>query len=355
MAGDHRPTQVIITTGTIIKTLMVLLVGLLLYLLLDIILIILTSVVIASAVEPATKWFSQYKVPRIPAVLSVYILSFIIILGFLYIFIPPLFVDISHLATDLPNRVESIDFFSGFFEPITSVSGFKPSLNLSSMLSDLQRSVGNFSSGALNTTATLFGGAFSSILILVISFYLAVQEKGIDNFLRLVTPLQYEKYITALWHRSQTKIGQWMKGQILLGLIVGVLVFLGLTILGVRFAFVLAVLAAVMELIPVFGPIISAVPAIIIGVTDGLTTGLMVIGLYVIIQQFENHLIYPLVVKKIIGLSPIIVIIALIVGGKLFGFLGLILAVPIATILMEIVNDTEKRKMNALDTETLES
>ncbi len=178
---------------------------------------------------------------------------------------------------------------------------------------------------------------------------MAVQEKGIDSLIRIITPIQHEPYVIGLWRRTQYKIGSWVKGQILLSLLIGVLVFLGLTILRIRYAFVLAILAASLELIPIFGPIIAAVPAIMIALADGgLTVGLMVVGLYIIIQQFENHLIYPLVVKKIVGVPPIISIVSLIIGGKLFGFLGFILAVPLAAVIMELAADTEKKKLAAL-------
>ncbi|MDP3726617.1 MAG: AI-2E family transporter, partial [bacterium] len=174
---------------------------------------------------------------------------------------------------------------------------------------------------------------------------LSVQEKGIETFLRLVSPLRHEKRIISLWHRSQTKIGLWMQGQLLLGLIVGILVYLGLTILGVPYAFLLAVLSAVFEIIPMFGPILASVPAIALGFTESISLGLMVFGLYVIIQQFENHLIYPLVVRKVVGVSPILVIISLVIGAKLAGFLGILLAVPVAAALMELADDMQKEKI----------
>ena len=123
-------------------------------------------------------------------------------------------------------------------------------------------------------------------------------------------------------------------------------------ILGVKYALLLAILAAVTELIPLFGPILAAIPAILIGFLDGGTTlGLMVLGLYVIIQQFENHLIYPLVVKKVVGVPPLMVIIALLIGAQLAGFLGIIIAVPVAAALMEFVNDIEKDKKKTMVTE----
>jgi predicted PurR-regulated permease PerM len=136
-----------------------------------------------------------------------------------------------------------------------------------------------------------------------------------------------------------------MQGQFLLGALVAVLVFLGLTLLGFKHALLLAVLAGIFEIIPLFGPILSAIPAIIVGFADGgVATGLLVTGLYVVIQQFENHLIYPLVVNKVVGISPVFVIIALLVGGKLAGFIGILLAVPVSTVLVEYYLDIQREK-----------
>ncbi len=346
MTQSPAPQQLVISTGTIIRTVFILVVAFLLYLLLDLVLILLTAVVIASAVEPATRWFGKYHLPRVLAVLAVYLLSFFLIFGFVYFFIPPLFVDITQLSIALPSNATDLPIFEKLGPLSTFSGGFFPGLSIDSMLADLQSVLASFSGGTFTTASNVFGGAFSLIIILVISFYLAVQEKGIENFLRIISPLRYESYIVDLWKRSQYKIGQWMKGQLLLGLIVGVLVYLGLTILGVKYALVLAILAALFELIPIFGPILSAIPAVGLALATSPSTGLMVIGLYVIIQQFENHLIYPLVVKKIVGVPAIIVILALIVGGQLAGFLGIILAVPLATVIMELARDAERRKLN---------
>jgi len=164
------------------------------------------------------------------------------------------------------------------------------------------------------------------------------------NFLRLVTPHEHEAYVVNLWARSQRKIGKWLQGQILLALLVGVLVFIGLTILDVRYALALSILAATFEIIPVFGPILAAIPSVIVAFIQSPTLGLWVILLYVIVQQVENHIIYPLVVRKAIGVPPLLVILALLIGGKLGGLPGFILAVPIAATIMEFTNDVAERK-----------
>ena len=137
-----------------------------------------------------------------------------------------------------------------------------------------------------------------------------------------------------------------MQGQLLLSLIVGLLAFFGLTLLGVRDTLVLSLFVAVCEFIPLFGPIIGAVPAVLISYLDsGFTLALLAAGVFLLIHQLENHLIYPLVVRKIVGINPIIVIVSLIAGYELLGFLGIVIAVPLATIGMEYLRDVERGRV----------
>ena len=252
--------------------------------------------------------------------------------GYLY-FLAPFFL----LSQFHPYAaVAAVTFLAGVTALLLYLSAYA--------VSSLSGGLGSLPQSVAATAGGIFGGLFQFILVVVISFYLAVQPRGIESFLRLVTPVQREGYVLGLWQRSQQKIGAWMQGQLLLGLIIGVLVFLGLTIFNVEHALLLAILAAAFELIPFFGPVLAAVPAVMIAFSSSVTLGLVMIGFYIIIQQFENHLIYPLVVRKIIGVPPLVVILSLIVGTKLAGFMGLIIAVPVATVLLEILSDFEKSK-----------
>lgn len=342
-----------ITAGTFFKGVLVLLLFWLLFILKDLVLVVLTSVVLASAIEPATRWFAKYKIPRIPAVLIVYVALVSALIGVVYLFIPPLFSEVSRLASTLPEYLRSLELINTQSGQIGAqggqiVSGL-PEFSIQEWVRDIQNTIANFSGGALRTVSAVFGGVFSFLLIIVISFYLAVQERGVENFLRVITPTKHERYVLDLWARSQAKIGKWMQGQLLLGVLIGILVYLGLTVLGVPYALTLAIFAALMELIPIFGPIIAAVPAVILGFIDSPTLGLMVIGLFVIIQQFENHLIYPLVVRKVVGVPPLLVILALIVGGKLAGFLGVLISVPVAAAILEFTDDIQREKARLLE------
>lgn len=334
-------TSITITTGTIFKTIFILLLFVVVYMLRDLALIILTSVVLASAVGPAVKWFGKYKVPRVLAVVFVYLLVFGALGGLLFLFVPIFIDQVGQLASVLNNY---IDTFEQWSSPGNGISVLPESFSLSQSLDTLKASVSSLSGNILELAAMVFGGFFGFIMVVVLSFYMAVQEKGIEDFLRLVSPVQHEKYVIDLWKRSQSKIGKWMQGQLLLGVVIGVLVYLGLTILGIEYALVLALLAAVMELIPIFGPTLSAIPAIALGFVDSISLGFFVLALYVIIQQFENHLIYPLVVRKVVGVPPLIVILALVIGGQLAGFIGILLSVPMAAVIMEFAEDVQKKK-----------
>ena len=189
-----------------------------------------------------------------------------------------------------------------------------------------------------------FGSIFNVILIVLISFYLSIQERGIENFLRIILPVGQEEYAVDLWGRSRRKIALWMKGQMLLGIIVAVLTYLVLSLLGIQYALLLALIAGVMELVP-YGILVALIPAISFSyLSGGISTALMVAGAYVIIHQFEVFLFSPLVIKSVVGLSPLVVILSALIGFELGGFWGLVLAIPVAVFIMELMGDLEKKK-----------
>lgn len=343
-----QPVLIEFTPGTVIKTLVILFLAYLLFVLRDLFLIILTSVVIASAVEPITKWFMSKKIPRALAVILVYLSVILGIASLTTVFLPPLAHDIKSMILTIPQYIENVN--PSDIDKIPGLSlvfnQFTSSFSPGELIQKAGGYAGQASFGFFQTAGTIFGGLFSFVLIIVISFYLAVQDDGVSSFLRVITPVKHERYIIDLWKRSQRKIGLWMQGQLLLGVIVGVLTYLGLSILGVQNAFLLAIVAAVFELIPIFGPILSAIPAVGVAlIQDGFSLGLVTLGLYLIVQQFENHLIHPLVVKKIVGIPSLLAILALIIGYQLAGFLGMIIGVPVAAALMEFIADVEKRKV----------
>lgn len=330
-----------VSSGVIIKIILFGLLLAFLYAIRDIIAIVFLSIVIASAVRPAAKKIQKYYVPKVLSVLLVYLIGFGVFVLAFYLIIPPLYFEISDFLTSKQILITEI--------PLKIIPEFQSQvlgieLPFKGISSAFQGFLLKVPRDFFDVASMIFGGAIYFFLVIIISFYLAVQEGGIEHFLKIVTPVQYEPYILGLWERSQRKIGRWLSGQFLLGILVGLLVFIGLSILRIKYALALAVLASVFELIPIFGPIFAAIPAVILAFLQEPWLGFSVLILYIIIQQFENHLIYPLVVKKVIGIPAIIVILALIIGSKLAGFLGILLSVPITVILMELLNDIAKKK-----------
>lgn len=339
-----KETQITVSFSTIIKVLVVLALTWISYLLWDLVLVIFTSVVIASAVEPIVIRFKKYRIPRAPAVLLIYLITIGVFVVLLPIFLFPVISDLTSLSSSLPDLLGGIPDFLSTNTPFGSLNVDTSGFSLSQIFSAIQTNLVSIPKSFVQMASLIFGGFFSFILIVVISFYLSVQQNGIENVLRVLSPIKAEDYVIGLWQRAQKKIGYWMQGQLLLGLVIGVLVFLGLTIFQIPYALVLALLAAAFELIPYFGPILSAVPAVLLAFSHSVGLGILVLGFYLIIQQFENHLIAPLVITKMVGVPPLVVILSLIVGAKLAGFLGLILAVPAATVLMELLSDFERSK-----------
>jgi predicted PurR-regulated permease PerM len=353
MSKENQPILISITPGAILRIITIVIIFYFLFVVRDLVLVLLTSVVLASAAEPFAAWFVSKKIPRIIGVLIIYITTLLLGGLLFYLFVPTLIGDIRDLINNLPDYVNTLSDKAGLINNIPEVNNFLNNLSNGLENQDLIDQFGGAVSGAtfglFNVASSIFGGILSFLLIVVLSFYLAVQEDGVANFLKFVIPIQYEDYALDLWKRARRKIGLWMQGQLLLGFLVGVLTYLGLSILGIENALLLAVVAAVFELIPIFGPILASVPALAFGFAQGgPTLGLLVIGLYVIIQQFESQLIHPLVVKKIVGIPALIAILALMVGAQIAGFLGIILSVPVTAALMEYFSDLEKKKVREL-------
>jgi len=336
----QKPVPSYITTGTFIRAIVIGAIACAVWILHSLVLLVLTSIVIASAIEPGIGGLVRRKIPRVLSVLFMYLVVFGLTFAVVFYFLPPILVDFQGILSLLPQYLGALNLPP----PFNAVVGGGGESLLQSLFS-VQGTFPLSGEGAFALLATIFGGVFSFLIVVVLSFYFALQETGVEDFIRLASPTEHEEYLVSLWHRARNKIGLWMQGQVLSSLIGGVLAYLGLLILGVPYAFLLALFTAAAMLVPIFGSFIAAFPAMMIGFsTEGATLALLVGGLYLIINQFEAHLIHPLVVNKVVGIPPLLVILALIVGAELAGFLGVLLAIPLAATLREFLTDYDKGK-----------
>ncbi len=332
-------------------------IGLLIFALIEIrslILVILTSVVIASFIGTSANHLkTKMGISRSFSVALMYIITVGIFSLVFYFFIPILIQELVNIAPLISKYFPSLNSIGGVsFENFNSAGDVASEITdgtaINNVTDNFKIFFDNISSGFVSTLSTFFGGIANVVLVAVISFYLSMSKDGIHNFLRIITPIQSEEYVINLWERTQKKIALWISGQMVLGLMVGVLTFIGLKILNIEYAFLLAVVAGLFELIP-FGIYLAAVPAVTLAFgAGGLSLALMIIGLYIIIQQLESYLIAPLVIQKATGISPLIVILSVLIGITLAGFWGLILAIPVAVLVLEYVSDIEAKKLKEI-------
>lgn len=345
------PISITITPTSVIYAVAIILGVWLLFYLKDLVLIVLTAIVLASSIEPAVLWFMRYRIVRPAAVALVYAVIFGFLFSVAYFLFPPLIEDTSGFIATLPEYLSEFNVEGVVSNQLVQTTQEVVSVDSTSLVQTLREFQSIFTStgtGAFRAISGVFGGVFSFFLILLLSFYFAIQETGIDDFIRIISPVRHQKYAISLWRRSQVKIGLWMQGQLLLSLIVAVLTYLLLSILGVPYALLLAIFAAIAELVPVFGSLAAAVPAIAVAFSaGGLPIALLAGGGYLIINQIQGNLIYPLVVRRVVGVPPLLVILALIAGAQLAGFLGVLLSVPLAAAFQEFVSDVEKAKIEA--------
>lgn len=343
-----KPDSVIsISTGTFVRAIVVGAIAYALWILRDLVLLVLTAIVIASAIEPGVGALIRQKFPRVLAVLFMYLAVFGSVFAIFYFFIPPILNDAQGLFTEVPQYLGSLNL------PLNSLPASHSALtneaqSILATLINFREIISGSSQGAFQLLSGIFGGIFSFALVIVLSFYFAMQETGVEDFLRVVAPQSKEEYLVNLWLRAKKKIGLWMQGQILSSLIGGVFAYLILLLWGIPYAFLLAIFTAMLMLIPIFGSILSAIPPILLAYsTGGVSLAIIIAAFYLVINQFEAHIVHPLVVNKVVGIPPLLVILALIVGGEIAGFLGVLLAIPLAAALREFLSDYDKGKRTA--------
>jgi predicted PurR-regulated permease PerM len=341
---EDRPIR--ISTDTLFRAVLIGLAVYGVFLLRDIVLLILAAIVIASFVESGVRAFARIKVGRLLAVPIIYSIVIAILVAIFYAFVPIIFRELSGviglISTYLPSSPSiNADSIEGATDIVNNIS---KNTSIPDLLSNIKSVASSFSQGATSIIGSTFGGMINLILVIVMSFYLSIQEKGIQMFLRIVTPAKHERYIIDLWVRTQRKIGLWFQGQLFLGAVIAAIAFAGLALLGVQYAFLIAVISGIAELVP-FGLTFAAIPAVLFAVINGgVLLGFKVLIFYIILQQLENYVLGPTIVKRVVGIPPLIVLVAFLIGISLAGFWGALLAIPMAVLVLEYLGDKEKSK-----------
>lgn len=305
----------------------------------DVLVALFLAVVVSSALDPIVTWLEKKRIPRILGTLAIYIVAVFILAFIIYAIIPIALSEFSSLLNSLNEKISRPDLAF---------------INISQLVDAINEGLGRVtnvlisgSQSFLDITSKFFGGIALTVSVFVLSFYLTVGKDGVERFLLTILPPTYEARAIELYAKVRRKIGRWLRGQLLLSLVIGVTVFFGLWLLGVKYSLILGILAGIFELVPYVGPIFSGSVAVLVAATDSLTLGVYALLLFILIQQIENNVLVPAVMSLTTSLNPVVILISLLVGAKLFGLIGLVLAVPAAVLLQEIIEDwSEARKRN---------
>ncbi len=306
--------KVEVTHKTIIFT-VVLLIGLwFLYFIRDILFQLLVSFIIVSAFSPVVARLEGKRVPRVWGVIIVYAIFLMIASFSIYILAPSLVIQTGSFVVSVPDYISKIGLPTAFKEQI---------------LQQFIVLLGQVPSQLAKTAAAIFSNVVNVVTVFILSFYLLLQRKKLGDGLSMILNEEKKKNIINLIGKIERRIGMWAKGELLLMFVVGLATYIGLLLLRVPYALPLAILAGIFEIVPMIGPFIAAIPAVVIAFSTSFFTGIATASLAFLIQQVENYVLVPRIMQKSAGINPVVTLIALSVGFRIQGVTGAIIAIPI--------------------------
>ncbi len=310
-----------------------------LFLLREIIIWFCFALIISILVQPAIQLLERLRFPKIVAVTVVYLLI-LGILGLCIYLVAPIFIfELNEFSKNLPSYFEKIS-------PLLKDVGVQAAQNFEDFTALLLSGLKQSSSGIFHAIAAFFGGVSSTLLIFALAFFISLEENGAQKVLALLAPHQYEDYALSLFERAQYKVSKWFGARIVSCLFVGAASFVTFYLLGVQYAFTLALISGVLNFVPYIGPTITLIVSVVfVGVSNSWLVALYVLVILLVIQEIENKALMPLLMKKFMDLPPVLVLLALLAGATLFGFLGAVFAVPVFGIIFEFTKEfLAKRK-----------
>ncbi len=311
-----------ISTRTIITTLLLVLAGFVVYRLGTVISIFLIALLIVFALEPVIRYMMRgvilnRQVSRGLAVIVTYVVMLLLLAGVISVGLPPFIIESQKLLKSLGTILQS----------------FQLTDNTAVKLPDILPEASKLSGGVLSATLSIFSNLATIFSIFIMSLYMSLDWENLKIKFASMFPDKTKEAVADTINEIETSIGHWVKGEMVLMVVVGLLSLIGLLALEVKYPLALALISGLLEIVPMLGPILAAILAAIIGFADAPVKGIGVIVMYTVIQQFENNILVPKVMQKVSGFSPLIILLALLIGSEFFGVVGAIMSVPFTMIL----------------------
>ncbi len=331
---EEKPSTltVQISTGTILRVFAIVGAIVFIYFLRDIVAIVLAAMLLSALIDPFADKLEKYRIPRGLSVGIVYSVLILILTFVSLLVIPPMLTQSRQLLENYAPYLQEITGNQAVVA--TLLSGDLFTQDVQGILQTIREAGFEDSIPTILTFLTsTFGALITVFLVFILAFYFVMEEDLLKRGVFVwIMPEKYKDFVSEVAPKIRKKIGEWVRGQLLLMFAVGLLTYIVLTLLNVPFALVLAIMAAVLEIIPYLGPMLSAIPAIIIAFSASPIQGLLVAILYFVIQQIEGDILTPKIMQKVAGLNPIVSILSILIGYQLAGVAGALLAVPFAMV-----------------------
>jgi len=335
-----------ISWGTIFKIGIGILIFYLLYLIRDVLILFVFGLIVSILFNPTIKSLNRRGIPRSLAIILAYA-------GFFGLLSLVIYFSINIFSSELKNFVP---LFSQYFEKISPPLqglGLQAFASIDSFITALGGALEKVATNIFSVLFAIFGGISSTIFVITIAIFLSLEGNWVEKTTSLLFPKKYEAYISSIWERCEEKVSGWFSTRIVACVFVGVVSYIAFLVFGVKYPFSLALLAGTLNFIPIIGPIITGLLIIVIvaldptAVSSQMFRAFLVLITFALIQMIENNILTPIISKKFIDLPPVLVLVALVIGGQLWGLLGAILATPLAGILFEFLREfLQKRKID---------
>jgi predicted PurR-regulated permease PerM len=291
------------------------------------------AIIISSGLEGLVTAMARIGLPRSISVILIFLVAVVAAIIILYTVVPILVVEVNTI-------------FAGNGTSAPGALGFLMSLKSQSASDAISKLSSQFLTGGspLDFFSNALGSFGLAIAVIISSFYLCLSEDGVERFIKVVIPPDYEPIALKIYSHSRRLIGSWFRTQLLLSLIMGLVVWLGLSLMHVPYAFLVAFIAALFELVPFVGPIISGAVGVVSALTISTSLALYTLIFFLVAQQIESNILVPILNRRSVGLHPVIVIVALLIGAEVGGFLGIVIAVPAAAVFQEVIQEWSSKK-----------
>ena len=326
-----------ISWAGIFKVVFVLLLVYLLFLIKDFLILIIFALIISVLFNPAIDFLEKRRIPRVLATGLIYILIFGILGTSIYMISFSFVPEIRQFTELFPQYFEKI-------APPLKGLGIEAFESFEVFIQSSEKWLIDASTNIFAALSAIFGGIFAVFTVLSLAFFFSLEGKWAERAIKLFFPREREEIAFGIWQRSQQKISGWFGSRVMCSIFVGLASFLALKLFKTDYAFSLGLFAAITNIIPILGPLFAGAIITIMVLLEDWLKAIFILIVFVLIQQIEGNILGPILNKKFIGLPPALVLIALIIGGKLWGILGAVLAIPLAGILFEFIRDFLKKR-----------